>query len=279
MINRRTKILATLGPSTDNPEVLKGILDAGVNVVRINFSHNNEKEHLERIAQIRKYEKENDSFIGILMDLQGPKIRISGFKDGSIELKKGDHFALDAELDESEGSQDSVGIAYKELPNDLNVGNTLLLDDGKIILEVQQIKGQKILTKVSQGGILSNNKGINLRGGGLSASALTEKDKQDIITAAKADADYVAISFPINADKVSNKLILLYAMSVNCCFIFINSASRTLSEAGRIVPYSIPDFTSLILDSNCSFFAFNKAFFSCSNKIEKYNWLTCFLSW
>ena len=143
MINRRTKILATLGPSTDNPEVLKGILDAGVNVVRINFSHNNEKEHLERIAQIRKYEKENDVFIGILMDLQGPKIRISAFKDGKIELNNGDHFALDAELDDSEGNQDSVGIAYKELPNDLNVGNTLLLDDGKIILEVKQINGQK----------------------------------------------------------------------------------------------------------------------------------------
>jgi len=230
MINRRTKILATLGPSTDNPEILKGILDAGVNVVRINFSHNNEKEHLERIAQIRKYEKENDVFIGILMDLQGPKIRISGFKDERIELKKGDYFALDAELDDSEGSQDSVGIAYKELPNDLDVGNTLLLDDGKIILKVKQIKGQKIQTEVTQGGILSNNKGINLRGGGLSASALTEKDKRDIITAAKADADYVAISFPINADDIRETKRLLLEAGSNASVIAKIERAESLKE-------------------------------------------------
>ena len=230
MINRRTKILATLGPSTDNPEVLKGILDAGVNVVRINFSHNNEKEHLERIAQIRKYEKENDVFIGILMDLQGPKIRISAFKDGKIELNNGDHFALDAELDDSEGNQDSVGIAYKELPNDLNVGNTLLLDDGKIILEVKQINGQKIFTEVKQGGILSNNKGINLRGGGLSASALTNKDKKDIITAAKADADYVAISFPINADDVRETKRLLLKAGSNASVIAKIERAESLQE-------------------------------------------------
>ena len=230
MINRRTKILATLGPSTDNPEILKGILDAGVNVVRINFSHNNEKEHLERIAQIRKYEKENDVFIGILMDLQGPKIRISAFKDGKIELNNGDHFALDAELDDSEGNQDSVGIAYKELPNDLNVGNTLLLDDGKIILEVKQINGQKIFTEVKQGGILSNNKGINLRGGGLSASALTNKDKKDIITAAKADADYVAISFPINADDVRETKRLLLKAGSNASVIAKIERAESLQE-------------------------------------------------
>ena len=124
-------------------------------------------------------------FVGILMDLQGPKIRISSFVNDKIELNKGDQFTLDAELPKSEGSQVSVGIAYKQLPSDLIVGNTLLLDDGKIILKVIQIGGPKILTEVLQGGILSNNKGINLRGGGLSASALTEKDKRDILTAAK----------------------------------------------------------------------------------------------
>ena len=105
MIKRRTKILATLGPSTDNPEVLNGILDVGVNVVRINFSHNDEKEHLERIAQVRKYEKENDVFVGVLMDLQGPKIRNSSFKSEKIDLKKGSQFTLDANLGEDEGSQ------------------------------------------------------------------------------------------------------------------------------------------------------------------------------
>ena len=121
MIKRRTKTLATIGPSADEPDVLKGILDAGVNVVRINFSHNNEKEHLARIAQVREYEKENDVFIGVMMDLQGPKIRIASFKSGKIELKNGGQFTLDAGLSENDGDQDSVGLAYKDLPNDLRI--------------------------------------------------------------------------------------------------------------------------------------------------------------
>ena len=230
MIKRRTKILATLGPSTDEPDVLKGILDAGVNVVRINFSHNNEKEHLARIAQVREYEKENDVFIGVMMDLQGPKIRIASFKSGKIELNNGGQFTLDAGLPESDGDEGSVGLAYKELPNDLSIGNTLLLDDGKIILQVDEISGKKIKTKVIQGGILSNNKGINLRGGGLSASALTEKDKQDIVTAAKADADYVAISFPVNADDVRETKRLLEEAGSNASVIAKIERAESLQD-------------------------------------------------
>ena len=229
-MNRRTKILATLGPSTDEPGVLKGILDAGVNVVRINFSHGEEKEHLSRVVAVRNYAKENDTYIGILMDLQGPKIRISSFKTEKIELKNGDHFTLDAELGEDEGSQDSVGIAYKELPSDLNNENILLLDDGKIILQVKQIKGQKIITQVIQGGILTNNKGINLRGGGLSASALTDKDKKDIVTAAKADADYVAISFPVNVDDVRETKRLLAEAGSNASVIAKIERAESLQE-------------------------------------------------
>ena len=230
MIKRRTKILATLGPSTDEPDVLKGILDAGVNVVRINFSHNNEKEHLARIAQVREYEKENDVFIGVMMDLQGPKIRIASFKSGKIELNNGGQFTLDAGLPESDGDEGSVGLAYKELPNDLSIGNTLLLDDGKIILQVDEISGKKIKTKVIQGGTLSNNKGINLRGGGLSASALTEKDKQDIVTAAKADADYVAISFPVNADDVRETKRLLEEVGSNASVIAKIERAESLQD-------------------------------------------------
>ena len=230
MIKRRTKILATLGPSTDEPNVLKGILDAGVNVVRINFSHNNEKEHLARIAQVREYEKENDVFIGVMMDLQGPKIRIASFKSGKIELNNGGQFTLDAGLPESDGDEGSVGLAYKELPNDLSIGNTLLLDDGKIILQVDEISGKKIKTKVIQGGTLSNNKGINLRGGGLSASALTEKDKQDIVTAAKADADYVAISFPVNADDVRETKRLLEEAGSNASVIAKIERAESLQD-------------------------------------------------
>jgi pyruvate kinase len=230
MIKRRTKILATLGPSTDKTNVLKGILDAGVNVVRINFSHNNEKEHLARIAQVREYEKENDVFIGVMMDLQGPKIRIASFKSGKIELKNGGQFTLDAGLPEKDGDEGSVGLAYKDLPNDLSIGNMLLLDDGKIILQVDEISGKKIKTKVIQGGTLSNNKGINLRGGGLSASALTEKDKQDIVTAAKADADYVAISFPVNADDVRETKRLLEEAGSNASVIAKIERAESLQD-------------------------------------------------
>ncbi len=164
------------------------------------------------------------------MDLQGPKIRISSFIDNKIELKNGDQFTLDAELATSEGSQSAVGVAYKQLPNDLIAGNTLLLDDGKIILKVLHIKGPKILTEVLQGGILYNNKGINLRGGGLSASALTEKDKQDILIVAKADADYVAISFPIHADDIRETKRLLKGAGSNASVIAKIERAEALQE-------------------------------------------------
>ena len=164
------------------------------------------------------------------MDLQGPKIRISSFIDNKVLLSRGDQFTLDAELPKSEGTQSAVGIAYKQLPNDLSAGNTLLLDDGKIILKVLQIDGPKILTEVLQGGTLSNNKGINLRGGGLSASALTEKDKQDIHTAAKADADYVAISFPIHADDIRETKRLLMEAGSNASVIAKIERAEALQE-------------------------------------------------
>ena len=164
------------------------------------------------------------------MDLQGPKIRISSFIDNKIELKNGDQFTLDAEMATSEGSQSAVGVAYKRLPHDLIAGNTLLLDDGKIILKVLHIKGPKILTEVLQGGILYNNKGINLRGGGLSASALTEKDKQDILIAAKADADYVAISFPIHADDIRETKRLLKEAGSNASVIAKIERAEALQE-------------------------------------------------
>jgi pyruvate kinase len=200
---RRTKILATLGPATDKPGVLESVLAAGANVVRINFSHGSEEEHLARVKAVRNWAHVNNTYVGILMDLQGPKIRIASFKDGvKIRLNIGDKFALDADMDNTSGNQDAVGIAYKTLPQEVKEGNVLLLDDGKIVLEVTSINGNKINTVVTQGGILSDKKGLNLRGGGLSADALTEKDKKDIVTAAKAKADYVALSFPVSGDDV-----------------------------------------------------------------------------
>lgn len=207
---RRTKILATLGPATDNEGVLKNILDAGANVVRINFSHGSEKEHIARVKATRDWARSNNTYVGVLMDLQGPKIRIAAFKDGkNVNLSTGDRFVLDADLDENIGNQDSVGIAYKNLPHEVNKGNILLIDDGKVVLEVTSINDNKIITNVIQAGILSDNKGINLRGGGLSANALTEKDKKDILIAAKAKADYVALSFPISGDDVRETKKLL----------------------------------------------------------------------
>jgi pyruvate kinase len=211
MIFRRTKILATLGPATDKPGVLDGILDSGVNVVRINFSHGEASEHLGRVAAVRAYAKKNNTYIGILMDLQGPKIRISSFKDGKIQLNEGDSFTLDAEMDAEAGDQHSIGISYKTLPNEVKPDNLLVLDDGKIVLKVTSVDGAKIHTVVIQAGPLSNKKGINLKGGGLSASALTEKDKKDILVAAEADADYVALSFPVHADDVRETKKLLAA--------------------------------------------------------------------
>jgi pyruvate kinase len=209
-LSRRTKILATLGPATDNSEVLDRVLDAGVNVVRINFSHGKESEHLERVNATRQWAKKNNTYVGVLMDLQGPKIRISAFKDGiKVDLNIGDSFILDAELDENSGNQNSVGIAYKRLPMEVKPGNILLIDDGKIALEVVTIDNNKIITKVLQAGTLTDNKGINLRGGGLSADALTEKDKKDILIAAKAKADYVALSFPVSGDDVRETKRLL----------------------------------------------------------------------
>lgn len=200
---RRTKILATLGPATDKPGVLESILTAGVNVVRINFSHGSEEEHLGRVKDVRNWAHDNNTYVGVLMDLQGPKIRIAGFRGGvKVELSIGDNFALDADMDETSGHQDAVGTAYKSLPQEVKKGNVLLLDDGKIVLEVTSIEGNKINTVVTQGGFLSDKKSINLHGGGLSADALTTKDKKDIITAAKVNADYVALSFPVSGDDV-----------------------------------------------------------------------------
>lgn len=228
---RRTKILATLGPATDKPGVLASILAAGVNVVRINFSHGSEKQHTERVINTREWAKANNTYVGVLMDLQGPKIRIAGFKDGQkIQLNNGDNFTLDADLDENAGDKNSVGIAYKTLPQEVKTGNILLLDDGKIVLEITGIKGNKINTIVTQGGILSDKKGINLRGGGLSANALTEKDKKDILIAAKAKADYVALSFPVNGDDVRETKSLLAAAGCNAGVIAKIERAESLAD-------------------------------------------------
>lgn len=205
---RRTKIVTTLGPSTNNAEALEALFKAGANVVRMNFSHGSAEDHINRAKLVRQVAEKLGVNVAILGDLQGPKIRISRFKDGKIELENGQTFVLDAELAVEDGDITQVGIDYKALPDDCNVGDILLLDDGRVELEVTAIDNCKIITKVVIGGALSNNKGINRKGGGLSAPALTEKDKRDIKTAALMDVDYLAVSFPRTADdmKLAEKL-------------------------------------------------------------------------
>ena len=191
-----------MGPATDTPEAIEAIIRAGVNVVRMNFSHGTHAEHAARAALVRELEHKAGRIVGILGDLQGPKLRISRFKDGKITLKSGDAFILDADLASDAGTQERVGLGYKELVNDVSAGDELWLDDGRIVLEIVEVRGQEIHTRAINGGILSNNKGLNRRGGGLSAEALTDKDKEDIAAAASIGVDFLAVSFPRSADDI-----------------------------------------------------------------------------
>jgi pyruvate kinase len=199
---RRTKIVTTLGPATNNEQALTELFKAGANVVRMNFSHGSSEDHIQRAELVRKVAAKLDLNIAILGDLQGPKIRIARFKDTKVVINQGDIFTLDADLDALAGDNKQVGIDYKKLPSDCEVGDILLIDDGRIELEVTKIVGNKVVTKVIIGGEISNNKGINLKGGGLSASALTNKDMEDIKTAAKMGVDYLAVSFPRTAEDI-----------------------------------------------------------------------------
>jgi len=191
---RRTKIVATLGPASSDRQTLARMIEAGMDVVRMNFSHGTAKEHADRVETVRSLARKAGREIGVLIDLQGPKIRIGRFEHDKVTLAKDDTFVLDAEC--MLGNRNVVGLDYKNLPQDVVPGDTLLLDDGRIMLTVTAVKGSRIQTVVVQGGVLSNNKGINRKGGGLTAPALTEKDMQDIKTAARLKADYLAVSFP-----------------------------------------------------------------------------------
>jgi pyruvate kinase len=194
---RRTKIVTTLGPATDRDDNLRKIIIAGANVVRMNFSHGSAEDHLKRANDVRAIAKELGLHVAILGDLQGPKIRVSTFKDNmKIKLTLGDKFILDADLGKGEGDHNQVGIDYKELPRDVVIGDILMLDDGRVQLRVDSVEGNKVFTTVTVAGPLSNNKGINKKGGGLTAPALTEKDMADIKTAALINVDYLAVSFP-----------------------------------------------------------------------------------
>lgn len=203
-VMRRTKIVATLGPSSRDEEILRKMIVAGVNIVRENFSHGTAEDHRRSIELVRKIAKEVGQPVGIMADLQGPKIRVSRFKNKKIMLQDGAEFTIDTAWPKDAGDEHIVGTDYQELAHDLKANDTLLLNDGNIILSVKAIEGTKVICRVIAGGELSDNKGINKEGGGLSAPALTEKDKEDLKTAVSLNVDYMAISFPRCAEDMLN---------------------------------------------------------------------------
>jgi pyruvate kinase len=197
-LTRATKIVATLGPATSDPKTLREVLLAGVDVVRLNFSHGIAQDHRDRAELVRSISKEIGREVAIMADLQGPKIRVGKFENGKVQLHNGETFLLDANC--KLGNQQQVGLDYKDLPKDVVSGDQLLLNDGLIVLRVKEVIGDCIHTTVEMGGELSNNKGINRAGGGLTAPALTDKDIEDLGTAIDIGVDFIAISFPKNAE-------------------------------------------------------------------------------
>jgi len=206
---RRTKIIATLGPGTDDPLVMEGLIRAGVDVFRVNMSHGDASEHEERARLVRQAARKLRWQVALLVDLQGPKIRVEHFENGAVDLASGDHFTLDVDNALLPGDHRRVGVSYKGLPDDVNPGDKLLLDDGLISMQVQSVNGGQVHCLVENGGVLKDRKGLNLQGGGLSISGLAEHDLPHIELAAKMGADYVAVSFVSCADDMNRARELL----------------------------------------------------------------------
>ena len=194
-MQRRTKIVATLGPASERPEILREMIRCGVDVARLNFSHGSAEEHRQRARRLREAADACGRDVGLLGDLQGPKIRVMRFAEGSVHLEAGDSFFLDCTLGLTEGNKEGVGVALETLHEDVNEGDTLLLNDGLISLQVSRVEGTRVHTTIIDGGILSDHKGINLKGGGLSAPALTDVDRENIKLAAELEIDFLAVSF------------------------------------------------------------------------------------
>nr|WP_295688049.1 pyruvate kinase [uncultured Nevskia sp.] len=235
---RRTKILATLGPATDDPAVLKRLLIAGVDVVRLNYSHGKASDHARRAAAVRAAAHEMGYDIGILADLQGPKIRIESFANGPVELIEGAAFVLDTSIGADAGDVNAVGCAYADLPRDTVAGDILLLNDGAITLRVTAVEGTRIDTVVVLGGILSNRKGINKQGGGLSAAALTDKDREDLIHAISIGADFIAVSFPRSAADMDEARALMNAAGGSAFLVAKIERAEALPNLEEIIAAS-----------------------------------------
>ena len=232
---RRTKIVATLGPATDKPKVLANLITAGLDAARLNYSHGTREDHAKRARAVRRAAKAAEREIAIIADLQGPKIRLERFRDGPINLEDGDEFIIDADLGANAGDEQHVGVTYKALPQDVLAGDTLLVDDGRIILKVEKIDGNAIETVVLLGGRLSDNKGVNREGGGLSAKALTHKDRQDLKHAVGIGADYIAVSFPRTAKDIEDARRLLVKAGSNAGIIAKIERAEAIDHAEEII--------------------------------------------
>lgn len=235
---RRTKIVVTLGPSLDDPLMLERVILAGAVIFRANFSHGEMSIHGSRISKVREIAAKHSITVAVLVDLQGPKIRIGRFKNTKITLVEGQKFILDTLLDENAGDEHMVSLGYKNLPNDVHIGDTLLLDDGRIVFKVIQPEASRIHCEVIVGGELSNNKGINRLGGGLSAAALTDKDRIHIKEAVRLEADYIAVSFPRNADDIKEARKLLTSAGGNQGIIAKIERSEAITHIEDIIQAS-----------------------------------------
>ena len=232
---RRTKIIATLGPATDNPGMMEKMVDAGVDLFRINYSHQTHLEHRERARALLDITGKKGLEIGLIADLQGPKIRIQRFQTGRILLQEGDDFTLDPSLPDAAGDETQVGVTYRALARDVTPGDVLLVDDGRIILEVVSVIKTKVRCKVVLGGKLSDNKGINLKGGGLSAGALTRKDVKDLQHGVEIGADYFAVSFASSAADIDQARALLQKAGSNAGIIAKFERLEALENAAAII--------------------------------------------
>lgn len=235
---RRTKIIATLGPATDEPGVLEKLIAAGVDVFRLNYSHQTHNHHEKRMKEIRRLSLEYKHAVAVIADLQGPKIRIENFKGGKIQLKEGGNFKINTKLSSDSGDESQVGISYKQLANDLKVNDRLLIDDGRIVLGVLSIDNYIIDCEVITGGELTNSKGINLQGGGLSADALTNKDIEDMKHAAKIEVDFVAISFPRDAKDIKKARKMMKDCNCNAQIIAKIERADALNHIEEIIKES-----------------------------------------
>ncbi|MEJ2762312.1 MAG: pyruvate kinase [Gammaproteobacteria bacterium] len=232
---RRTKIIATLGPATDKPGMEEKLLRAGVDLFRINYSHQDRPSHEARILRIRELSRTLGVEVGIIADLQGPKIRLERFSGGRARLQEGEAFTIDTELAVDAGDQRHVGVTYKDLIRDVKGGDHLLLDDGRIVLEVKDVSGHEINCRILTGGEISNSKGLNLRGGGLSATALTDKDREDLKHAVKMEADYIAISFVRRPEDILSTRELLAELGSDARIIAKIERAEALDNAEAII--------------------------------------------